>query len=118
MRPVAAQEDEPLVLRRILVEHARSRRARREREASHSGRIDVPDAASAAPSDHVLAVDDALERLGAVKDKEAPSVDGNDVVYRHPSPERLKDGQLRDGIEFEIRSYYDPLFKPKGYAID
>ncbi|SFC50984.1 GNAT family N-acetyltransferase [Tropicimonas isoalkanivorans] len=58
------------------------------------------------------------ERLGAVKDKEAASVDGNDVVYRHPSPARLRDGQLRDGIEMEIRSYHDPLFRPKGYAID
>ena len=29
------------------------------------------------------------ERLGAVKDREAASVDGHDVVYRHPSPEKL-----------------------------
>jgi len=58
------------------------------------------------------------ERLGAKKDKEAPSVDGNDVVYRHPSPEQLQNTQLSDGIELEIRSYYDPLFKPKGFPID
>jgi RimJ/RimL family protein N-acetyltransferase len=58
------------------------------------------------------------ERLGAKKDKDAASVDGNDVVYRHPTPEQLRNTQLSDGIELEIRSYYDPLFKPKGFPID
>ncbi len=58
------------------------------------------------------------ERLGATRDKVATSVDGSDVVYRHPSPAVLRDGQLKDGIDMEIRSYHDPLFKPKGYAID
>ena len=58
------------------------------------------------------------ERLGAVKDREAPTIDGNDAVYRHPSPERLKSGQLLDGIELEINHYCDPLFKPKGMPID
>ena len=58
------------------------------------------------------------ERLGAVKDNAAPSVDGHDVCYRHPSPADLRSSQIADGIELEIRSYYDPLFKPKGYAID
>ena len=58
------------------------------------------------------------ERLGAVKDKEAPSVDGNDVVYRHPSPEKLRTSQIGDAIEMEISHYADPRFKPKGYALD
>ncbi len=58
------------------------------------------------------------ERLGATKDKEAPSIDGNDVVYRHPSPAQLDGTQLAHGIDMEIAHYADPLFKPKGYAID
>jgi len=58
------------------------------------------------------------ERLGAKKDLEAESVDGNDVVYRHPTPAALDDTQLSHGIEMEITHYADPLFKPKGYAID
>ncbi|QFT94795.1 hypothetical protein FIU86_18230 [Roseovarius sp. THAF9] len=58
------------------------------------------------------------ERLGCTKDHEAPSIDGSDAVYRHPSPETLKSGQIRDGIELEIGHYSDPLFKPKGMPID
>lgn len=58
------------------------------------------------------------ERLGCVKDHEAATIDGNDSVYRHPSPERLKSGQLLDGIELEISHYCDPLFKPKGFPVD
>ena len=58
------------------------------------------------------------ERLGASKDHDAATIDGNDAVYRHPSPETLKSGQLIDGIELEISHYCDPLFKPKGFAID
>ncbi|WP_294608670.1 GNAT family N-acetyltransferase [uncultured Roseovarius sp.] len=58
------------------------------------------------------------ERLGAVKDKDARTIDGNDAVYRHPSPERLKSGQIADGIELEISHYCDPLFKPKGMPLD
>ncbi len=58
------------------------------------------------------------ERLGAVKDKSAPSVDGHDVVYRHPSPETLASTQIGDAIEMEISHYADPMFKPKGYALD
>lgn len=58
------------------------------------------------------------ERLGAKKDKEAASVDGNDVVYRHPSAEQLAHSQINDGIEMEISHYADPMFKPKGYALD
>lgn len=58
------------------------------------------------------------ERLGAEKDRDAATIDGNDAVYRHPGPERLKSGQLRDGIELEIEHYCDPLFKPKGMPVD
>ncbi|WP_095588442.1 GNAT family N-acetyltransferase [Actibacterium ureilyticum] len=58
------------------------------------------------------------ERLGAVKDTEARTIDGNDAVYRHPAPEALKNSQIADGIALEIGHYCDPLFKPKGWAID
>jgi len=58
------------------------------------------------------------ERLGAVKDHEAATIDGNDAVYRHPSPEALNGSQLLHGIEMEIGHYADPLFKPKGWALD
>lgn len=58
------------------------------------------------------------ERLGAMKDKSAKSVDGHDVVYRHPTPDQLNDTQLAHGIEMEIAHYADPLFKPKGFALD
>ena len=58
------------------------------------------------------------ERLGARRDRTAPGVDGHDVVYRHPSPAELDDTQLAHGIEMEIAHYADPLFKPKGWALD
>lgn len=58
------------------------------------------------------------ERLGAKIDREAPSIDGHDVVYRHPAPDALRSSQLADGIALEISHYQDPLFKPKGWAID
>ncbi|MCV3271779.1 GNAT family N-acetyltransferase [Roseobacter sinensis] len=58
------------------------------------------------------------ERLGAVKDHEAATIDGNDAVYRHPAPDDLRGSQLAHGIEMEISHYADPLFKPKGWAID
>jgi RimJ/RimL family protein N-acetyltransferase len=58
------------------------------------------------------------ERLGAVKDKTARSVDGHDVCYRHPSPAKLRSSQIEDGIRMEIAHYCDPLFKPKGHAVD
>ncbi len=58
------------------------------------------------------------ERLGAVKDRDAATIDGNDAVYRHPPPETLRSGQLADGIELEISHYCDPLFRPKGFPID
>ena len=58
------------------------------------------------------------ERLGARKDPEAASIDGHDAVYRHPSPAALDGTQLAHGIDMEIAHYADPLFQPKGYAID
>ena len=58
------------------------------------------------------------ERLGCSKDKQAQTIDGNDAVYRHPSPDQMRTGQLRDGIELEIGHYCDPLFKPKGMPVD
>jgi RimJ/RimL family protein N-acetyltransferase len=58
------------------------------------------------------------ERLGATKDKAAATLDGNDVVYRHPAPAALRDSQLAHGIEMEISHYADPLFKPKGFPLD
>ncbi|MEM8731085.1 MAG: GNAT family N-acetyltransferase [Pseudomonadota bacterium] len=58
------------------------------------------------------------ERLGARKDKSAPTIDGNDAVYRHPTPAALDHTQLAHGIEMEISHYRDPLFKPKGWSID
>ena len=58
------------------------------------------------------------ERLGARQDADAPTVDGNDTVYRHPAPEQLRNTQLADGIALEIANYVDPQFKPKGWAID
>ena len=58
------------------------------------------------------------ERLGAKKDHEAQTIDGSDAVYRHPSPLQLDGTQLAHGIEMEIGHYADPLFKPKGWAID
>ncbi|MEM9249062.1 MAG: GNAT family N-acetyltransferase [Pseudomonadota bacterium] len=58
------------------------------------------------------------ERLGAVREPGAASVDGNDVVFRHPAPAQLRNTQLGDGIALEIANYADPQFKPKGWAID
>ncbi|SFB07227.1 Protein N-acetyltransferase, RimJ/RimL family [Poseidonocella pacifica] len=58
------------------------------------------------------------ERLGAVRDTSAASVDGNDVVYRHPAPAALRSGQIADGIAMEIANYIDPLFTPKGMPLD
>lgn len=58
------------------------------------------------------------ERLGARKDPEAATIDGNDAVYRHPSPAQLQNSQIADAIAMEISHYADPMFKPKGWAID
>ena len=57
------------------------------------------------------------ERLGCVKDHQAATIDGNDAVYRHPSLKALQ-GQVGHGVDMEIAHYQDPLFKPKGFAID
>jgi RimJ/RimL family protein N-acetyltransferase len=58
------------------------------------------------------------ERLGAQKDQGAATVDGHDIVYRHPTADQLAGSQLSHGIEMEIANYADPLFKPKGFALD
>ena len=58
------------------------------------------------------------ESLGAKRDPDARGIDGNDVVYRHPSPAELDRTQLAHGIEMEISHYADALFKPEGWAID
>jgi RimJ/RimL family protein N-acetyltransferase len=57
------------------------------------------------------------ERLGCKKDAAAPSIDGSDAVYRHPSLDELR-GQVGHGVAMEIAHYQDPLFKPKGWAVD
>lgn len=58
------------------------------------------------------------ERLGCKKDPEAATIDGSDAVYRHPTLTQLRDTQLGHGIDMEIAHYADPLFKPKGWALD
>lgn len=58
------------------------------------------------------------ERLGATKDHGAATIDGNDAVYRHPTPAQLQSSPIADGIALEISHYYDPLLKPEGCAID
>ncbi len=59
------------------------------------------------------------ERLGALRDARAEAAHGDAIrVYRHPAPERLDGTQLAHGIEMEIGHYRDPLFKPKGWALD
>ena len=58
------------------------------------------------------------ERLGCVKDPDAATIDGSDAVYRHPAPEALAGSQLAHGIAMEIAHYADPLFQPKGWALD
>lgn len=50
------------------------------------------------------------ERLGARRDIEAATVDGSDVVYRHPTPEQLKSSQIRDGIALELAAHRGPIF--------
>lgn len=58
------------------------------------------------------------ERLGARRDPDATTVDGSDVVYRHPAPEALRHTQLADGIALEIANYADPQFRPGGWPLD
>ncbi|MDF1873893.1 GNAT family N-acetyltransferase [Vannielia sp.] len=59
------------------------------------------------------------ERLGAKKDKEAPTVgNGDAAVYRHPSAAHLENSQIEDGIALEIENHINPIFKPRGGLID
>jgi RimJ/RimL family protein N-acetyltransferase len=58
------------------------------------------------------------ERLGATRDKDAPTVDGNDHVYRHPSPVALRDTRLSWAIAREIEHYADPRLSPEGMPVD
>lgn len=58
------------------------------------------------------------ERLGATLDRDAPSVDGNDVAYRHPGAEALRDTRLGWAIEREIAHYADPDLRPEGMPVD
>jgi hypothetical protein len=58
------------------------------------------------------------ERLGAVRDPEAPTIDGNDSVYRHPAPAALRDTRLSWAIAREIAHYADPKLKPEGMPVD
>ncbi|GIT91202.1 GNAT family acetyltransferase [Jannaschia pagri] len=58
------------------------------------------------------------ERLGAKRDPQAPTIDGNDVAYRHPGPEALLDTQLAWAIDREIDHYADPSLKPEGVPVD
>ncbi|WP_055663767.1 GNAT family N-acetyltransferase [Jannaschia seosinensis] len=58
------------------------------------------------------------ERLGARRDPDAASVDGNDVVYRHPAPADLRDTRLAWAIAREIAHYADPKLKPEGAPVD
>ena len=58
------------------------------------------------------------ERLGAKRDPEAATIDGNDVVYRHPAPEALSDTRLSWAIAREIEHYADPRLTPEGMPVD
>ncbi|MGB3409544.1 MAG: GNAT family N-acetyltransferase [Jannaschia sp.] len=58
------------------------------------------------------------ERLGAKRDPNATTVDGNDVVYRHPSPADLADTRLSWAIDREIAHYADPDLRPEGMPVD
>jgi RimJ/RimL family protein N-acetyltransferase len=58
------------------------------------------------------------ERLGAKRDPDAPSIDGNDAVYRHPAPAALEDTRLAWAIAREIEHYADPKLTPEGMPVD
>ncbi|WGH80001.1 GNAT family N-acetyltransferase [Jannaschia ovalis] len=58
------------------------------------------------------------ERLGAKRDPEAPTIDGSDVVYRHPGPAELADTRLSWAIDREIAHYADPKLTPEGVLVD
>ena len=62
-------------LRRILVEHARSRRSRRAAERSGDTRLDVAELPAEGPADHILEVDAALNRLQEVNAQQARMVE-------------------------------------------
>jgi RimJ/RimL family protein N-acetyltransferase len=58
------------------------------------------------------------ERLGAVRDPGAPTVDGSEVAYRHPAPEALADTQLAWAIAREIEFHANPAQAPEGVPLD
>ncbi|WP_308917693.1 GNAT family N-acetyltransferase [Jannaschia sp. LMIT008] len=58
------------------------------------------------------------DRLGAVLDPDAPSVDGSDACYRHPSPAALADTRLAWAIDREIAHHADPALQPEGAPVD
>ncbi|MEM7489746.1 MAG: GNAT family N-acetyltransferase [Pseudomonadota bacterium] len=58
------------------------------------------------------------ERLGAVRDADALTIDGGDVVYRHPAPTALRDTRLSWAIAREIAHYADPALRPEGHPVD
>lgn len=58
------------------------------------------------------------ERLGAVLERE-DTLRGTPVnIWRHPTLAQQRDTQLGHGIDMETAHYADPLFKPKGWALD
>ena len=58
------------------------------------------------------------ERLGARRDPDAPTIDGNDAVYRHPALAALRDTRLSWAIAREIEHYADPRLTPEGLPVD
>ncbi|MEM9796774.1 MAG: GNAT family N-acetyltransferase [Pseudomonadota bacterium] len=58
------------------------------------------------------------ERLGATRDPDAQTIDGNDVVYRHPAPAALRDTRLAWAIAREIEHYANPTLRPEGMPVD
>jgi len=58
------------------------------------------------------------ERLRAIKDRAAQPLAGSDTAHRHPSAAAQDGPQPMHGIAVEIGDYADPMFKPKGWALD
>ncbi|TFL18703.1 GNAT family N-acetyltransferase [Jannaschia formosa] len=58
------------------------------------------------------------ERLGAKRDRDAPTIADDDLVYRHPGPAELKDTRLSWAIAREIAHYADPKLSPEGMPVD
>ena len=56
-----------------------------------------------------------VERLDALKDKSAPSMDGSDAVYRHPS---RRSCLAVTWLRTKWKRTLPDLFKPEGWAID